>query len=992
MTPERWREIDRVFQAALECEPRERLAFLDEVCRDDGALRKEVEQLLSCDDQEDCFIDAPALEAAASFLALDEPALTAGQHLSHYEILDLLGTGGMGEVYLAQDETLGRKVALKLLPTDYTRDKDRLRRFQQEAQAASALNHPNILTIYELGHVNGQQFIATELVEGETLRRRMKRGGLNLGTALEITTQVASALLVAHRAGIIHRDIKPENIMLRPDGYVKVLDFGLAKLTEHDETLPQAETSDRVDISSGLVMGTVRYMSPEQARGIAVDERSDIFSLGVVIYEMIAGHAPFEGETPRDQVAAILRTEPQALTARAPDTPPQLQQIVSKTLRKDKQDRYRTIRDLLADLGSLKDELDLKSKLEQTRIAGEQILGDDSLAATQPLTRSGRSTVEAGIVSAAPSAEYLVSQITQHKSWVATVFALILITTAIVSYWKYKGFSKRSTHETLNLTRVTTSGHAADAAISPDGQYVAYVASVGGEQSIWIRQVATNSNVQIVAPGTGSFGGLTFSRDGSYLYYFGSSKSDPDPSLYQMPALGGLPRKLIAGIVNSSGTGPASFSPDGKYLAFVRESPTESALFVANVDGTEERKLASRTDPNFFSSASWSPDGKSIACVGVYQQEGILHFGLVGVGIQDGVEKPISTREFAYIGDIAWLSDGSGLLLIASELANESNQIWEIAYPAGSARRISADLNDHAGLSLTADSSALITVLGGTVINIWTQPTGDASQAKQITSGGVGRDGWAGIGWTPDGRIVYSSHASGRPDIWVMNADGSNPKQITVDLGSNSHGLSVSPDGRYVVFVSKQRGHTNIWRVDTDGNNPKQLTNGSGDSNPFFSPDGQWVRYGITDAGAGITRKVAVDGSENIQDAYANIVAISPDGNFVAYIPADDQSQGDRIAIGPIGGGAPITILNLPPGALLGRIRWAPDGHAITYIINRKGVGNIWSQPLEGGPAQQLTDFKADQIFDLAWSRDGKQLAIVRGTQTRDVVLMKNFR
>src|SRR5437762_4974111 len=293
---DRYRRIDEIFQAALELEPRERTSYISEACSGDGALLKEVEYLLASDDQEWELIRTPAFEMVAPLLAKDQPALEAGESIGHYQVVSLLGVGGMGQVYLAEDSKLRRKVALKLLPASYTRDESRLRRFQQEARAASALNHPNILTIHELGEVNGEQFIATEFVEGETLRDRLNRAPLNLAETLDVAVQIAGALAAAHKAGIVHRDIKPENIMLRHDGYVKVLDFGLAKLIEAEEARPEDLTRSMNQTGTGTVMGTLHYMSPEQSRGEEVDARTDIFSLGVVLYEMVTGQLPFEGK------------------------------------------------------------------------------------------------------------------------------------------------------------------------------------------------------------------------------------------------------------------------------------------------------------------------------------------------------------------------------------------------------------------------------------------------------------------------------------------------------------------------------------------------------------------------------------------------------------------------------------------------------------------------------------------------------------------------
>jgi serine/threonine protein kinase len=361
MTPERWQQIDKLFHSALALEPGERAAFLAQACAGDEPLRLEVESLISSHGDAERLLKTPMPQVAAELLFDGQGALARGQQIASYEVVELLGAGGMGEVFLAQDKRLGRKVALKLLPTYFTRDGDRLRRFEQEARAASALNHPNILTIYEIGQSDGHHFIATEFIEGVTLRRHMVSASLKLDEALDIAAQIAAALGAAHAAGIVHRDIKPENVMVRGDGYVKVLDFGLAKLTEREEMLPPTEMPARmmVDTAPGVVLGTARYMSPEQARGQAVDARADIWSLGVVLYEMVTGKAPFEGETPNHVIVSILENEPQPLAQHLERVPDELDQIVNKALRKNREERYQTIKDLAVDLRRLKQRLEL---------------------------------------------------------------------------------------------------------------------------------------------------------------------------------------------------------------------------------------------------------------------------------------------------------------------------------------------------------------------------------------------------------------------------------------------------------------------------------------------------------------------------------------------------------------------------------------------------------------------------------------------------------
>ena len=402
MKAERWKQVNDLFQSAVERAPGERAAFLDEACHGDESLRREVGSLLTSYERSENFIELPAFEVAPELVTNDRTGALIGKLIGHYRIESLIGVGGMGEVYLARDERLGRKAALKLLPDSLTTDETQLSRFKNEARSASALNHPNILTVYEIGAEGTRQFIATEFIEGVTLRASMARGRMNPHAALEIAVQVASALAAAHEAGVVHRDIKPENIMLRPDGYAKVLDFGIAKLTEQrlasdDHAI---ETTGGLQTRPGLVLGTARYMSPEQARGQKVDARSDIWSLGVVLYEMVGGRPPFRGETPSDCIAAILTTEPPPLSGVLPDVPLKLESILQKALRKNSDERYQTIKEMLADLRSLKGELETESSLPQTTAR----------------------------------AEPLVSKIRRHKRGVLLTLAAALLVAAAVAY------------------------------------------------------------------------------------------------------------------------------------------------------------------------------------------------------------------------------------------------------------------------------------------------------------------------------------------------------------------------------------------------------------------------------------------------------------------------------------------------------------------------------------------------------------------------------
>jgi serine/threonine protein kinase len=392
MTPERWRQVENLYYAALELQPEARPSFLDRACASDAALRKELESLLAFHDRKETFIESPAVDVAARLLAETE-SHSVGRALGPYRIVKLLGSGGMGEVYLARDSRLDRDVALKLLPSHLTLLPDRLIRFKREARAASALNHPNIVTIYEIGEFEGVHFIAAEFIDGVTLRQRLNCGSMAVREAVNIAVQVSSALAAANRAEIVHRDIKPENIMLRPDGYLKVLDFGLVKLGDHGSTGSDSQTRSSAT-QPGAVVGTVRYMSPEQARGSATDYRSDIFSLGIILYEMITGRLPFEGHSGSDQIAALLVSEPRPPSHYAPATPTELERIIQKTLAKNPEERYQTAAALLADLEGVKGEIEFESKLEEWAFAQSRSVPEHAVAAPQAGSSGSGSKLE----------------------------------------------------------------------------------------------------------------------------------------------------------------------------------------------------------------------------------------------------------------------------------------------------------------------------------------------------------------------------------------------------------------------------------------------------------------------------------------------------------------------------------------------------------------------------------------------------------------------
>jgi Tol biopolymer transport system component len=481
-------------------------------------------------------------------------------------------------------------------------------------------------------------------------------------------------------------------------------------------------------------------------------------------------------------------------------------------------------------------------------------------------------------------------------------------------------------------------------------------------------------------------GGLAFSPDGNYIYYLRTEKTGIVSVLHRVPALGGTARKLIEDVDS-----PITFSPDGARIAFVRgyPEPGESALVVANTDGTNERRLAVRKAPDFFHSPAWSPDGRVIACAAGGLTGG-SHMSVVEVGTTDGAERPLTSERWLNVEQVAWLADGRGLVMAALDQAARLTQIWHLAYPGGEARRVTNDLNNYHGLSLAADSRRLVAIESDQLSNLWVAPSAEAGSARQIT---YGSGKYSRLCWTPDGKIIFAANSGGTRDLWMMEADGSNRKQLTAESGVNMW-PTVTPDGRYLVFSSNRASAANtfnLWRMELSGGNAQQLTRGSGEFAPRLSPDGKWVVYMSIGLGKPTLWKVPIEGGEPVQltDKPSALPAVSPDGKLIACQYWDEQLNSRWVtAIIPIEGGAPVKVFNFQATA----IRWSPDGRALTYIDQRGGVSNLWSQSLSGEPPRQLTDFKGDYVFDFDWSRDGKQLALARGVVTNDVVLISDLK
>ncbi len=910
----------------------------------------------------------------------------------------------MGEVYQAQDTELGRPVALKFLSSDVAQHPNRLKRFIFEAKAASALNHPNILTVYEIGRAGEDTFIATEFVEGVTLRRHMRLQRLKLIEVLDIGIQIASALVSAHAAGIVHRDIKPENIMVRKDGIVKLLDFGLAKLTERQESGLEATTMALVNTEPGSVLGTATYMSPEQAAGREVDARSDIWSLGVVLYEMVAAHPPFEGASKSHIIVAIMDHDPVPITQFAPEVPDALEWIIAEALTKDPDERCQTAKEMLSKLKRLKQRAEAgvlpTSPSEFDRSISPSFVPSAILPPEGAPTVNDTMRSTAGNITATQALSNSATSLPRLRQTIQIVTIVLgLIVVAAGGFGLYKLYTRPEEFGPGRMTALTTGGKINDedingqVSISPDGKYVVCAANDAKQQaSLWLRQISTNSLVRIVPPETGGYLATTFSPDGELVYYVATlERNNFVPTLYRVPVLGGPPAKVLDRVFSA-----IAFSRDGKQFAFVRKNQDDMALIVANTDGTgDARNIAVVKQPNGFSTSgpSWSPDGKRIAS-GMFNAAGGGYSTVVEVPVEGGEPRPIGSEKWASVGRLLWLQDNSGLIMTAQpEASSIGTQVWFLPYSGGTAHRITNDLNGYGevSLGLTADSGTVATIQQVNTSSIWiTSPGEDESRAHQVVKTNLPET----VAWTPDGRIVYASRTGENWDLWIANNTGSESKQLTADAFID-HQPTVSADGRYIVFQSNRSGARNIWRIDADGNNPKQLTqDNSVDANPVISPDGKFVVFMSLRSGTWTTWKVAIDGGAPVQltDRSSEFPSISPDGKWISYFYTDEKANNQpKLAIISFDGGAPVKTIDLPRSVQPIAFAWMPDGQSIAFLDNTSGILNVWSQPVDGGTPKQLTNYKSEFVTSFAISRDGK-IATYRWSATRDIVLIKDFK
>lgn len=999
MTPERWQQINEVFHAALARDSRERAAYLAEACAGDADLHTEVESLLAAHAQPGDFIDVPVYEVAAELLTQKSAELSAGEQLGAYSILEPLGAGGMGEVYLAEDTRLRRRVALKLLPADFTANPDRLRRFQREALATSALNHPNIVTIYEFGETGGRHFIATEFVAGQTLRQRLAAGAMSLSESLDVATQIASALVAAHAEGIIHRDIKPENVMLRPDGLVKVLDFGLAKLAGRDagktEPLAAVPKGNTPSTTPGVVMGTFNYMSPEQARGLQVDARTDLFSLGALIHELIAGQPPFAGATPSDLIAAILTQQPPLLQQYCPEAPAELQSIVARALCKDREERYQSSKELLAELQSFKWEWEFKAKLADSAARlnsgnSSANAGHDANTSQPPVMLNG--TQNAGAQAPAVRERSAAGAVARRKlglRWLlATLGGLLLAATAVLVYWRGEWRKQSSLGATQVVPVTTFPGREDYAAFSPDGNQLAFAWDGDGDNTdIYVKLIGVGQPLRLTTnPAEDSK--PAWSPDGRYIAFI--RYFDNKNEIYLIPALGGAERKVGQTIRNTSGL---AWSPDGKSLIVTDQYPPGGrfALCQLSLETLEKRGLTSPPSDNGDRSPAFSPDGQQLAFV----RTSSLNVASIYVQPASGGAARQLVSGLRLNSGLAWTADSQSLIF-SSNRAGAFN-LWRATVAGGEPEMVAIAGRGVYNPAISRQGTRLAYNERYLDSNIWRMElTGAAKDRRSAPTKFIfSSRADDSPQFSPDGRkIAFASDRSGSDEIWVCDSDGANLLQLTFFGGTPTGSPRWSPDGRQIAFDSRPNGNSDIFVISAEGGQPRAVTTEtSNEMLPSWSRDGRWIYCRSNRNGSWQIWKLPVAGGPTVQvtrqegfEAFE-----SPDGRFLYYTKGGPPG----IWQVPVEGGEETLV---PELTTAGYWRyWAVTNDGIYFAAKEE----------KGPPGIKFFKFSSRQLvpvgplekeplagpFGLCVSPDGRWLLFVQADQSvSDIMLIENFR
>lgn len=928
--------------------------------------------------------------------------MLSGKKVGRYRIDSKIGAGGMGEVYSAYDEELNRKVALKILSPEFSADEQKKNRFRREARAASSLNHPNIITIYEIAEYDNNLYISTELIDGKTLRELIRQSPLHIILALKIASQIADALVAAHSAHIVHRDIKPENVMVRHDGYVKVLDFGLAKPTiENDEDLT---TDEIIKTIPGMVIGSVRYMSPEQARGVKLDEKTDIWSLGIVIYEMLCGKSPFDGPTTSDTLANIIHQEPKSILEKIPNAPPEIALIINKCLQKKVDQRYQSAKEVANDLHILLNKIEHEISFEGQKLTSSN---DIYISENPTMIHQTASANHSTVYSEPPATNSEVLELLKGSSskkyfkfGITVFFILTLIGLGIYGLILKTGKTSATAFERIEISRLNSDGKARLSSISPDGKYVAYVNGEVGNRSLVVRQIATNSLVTIVPSTSLDFRTVTFTPDGNHVLYTQSTKDFSVNTLYQIPTLGGTPKKLIDDVDSMP-----TFSPDGKQLVFLRHISLDGqdALITANIDGSNLKTIFTnkQTSYDFFNLtvAAWSPKGDKIILSAGNSVGGISRgIVLLEISISDSSFRLLNDKKWQFINDLTWLRDGSGLILSGGEKEDSPNQVWRVSYPSGEFKQITNDLNNYFNLSISQNDSTIFAVKSDSVYGIWSFNT-NTKTTNQIVPDSSTFDGKNGVTQTPDGKLVYTRQDGKDTHIWLADSDGKNPKQLTSE-SANDYNPMVSSDGKYIVFGSTRSGTSRIWRMDIDGKNPIQLTeedSNTGDYNHVITADSQNILFNkvfVGDKKPSTLLKISINGGKSstiyAKDGYSFFQPqLSPDNKFIVFTSYKLENFEKRIYLAEFDGNQVNKEIGNFEFNLINGLRFSPDGKFLSYW-SVDGVPNIWKMSLDTKQKEQITNFTSGRISNYSWSKDGKQLLVVRPIVNNDLVLIKD--
>jgi Tol biopolymer transport system component/predicted Ser/Thr protein kinase len=918
MTPERSRKMNELADFAVSLSGPLRGAYLSKSCGDDFDLRQQVERLIAARESSSDFQTKPGIEPPGEIASSRESSM-AGLQVGRFRILSQLGAGGHGEVWLAQDTQLLRKVAIKLLSPDFRSRRDHLQRLYAEARVSSALNHPNIITIYDTGESDGHAFLAQEYVDGETLRRRLDRGALDLKSVAEILNQVAAALSAAHAAGIVHRDIKPENIMIRRDGLVKVLDFGLARFVEH-----KSDTITR----PGLIIGTIRYMSPEQARGLSVDARTDIFSFGAVLYEALTGVPPFGGPTPADTLASILTEEPDFK-----HVPERFARIVRACLAKDREKR-------LIDAATIRKALEPRNHALSNRV----------------------------------------------RVPIAMAAAVALAALSFVAY-RFGRPTAGEPFQSMKISLLTAVAPTPDAALSPDGKTVAYFLEEGTGETLWVRPANANTDRRLISTESGKHRFLTFSPDGRSLYYTRTDSKNAG-TLYRISVSGGEPQRIAQNVKDRFAFSPDGKQFARVRLDGVR---WEESVVITNVDDQQERIVSTRRRPRYFSRSglAWSPDGRAIVCgagEAPYYNSNAYH--LVRIDAATGAESPIGSHTWARVESLLWSHDGKTLIVAANERSIQSLQIWRVAWPSGVTRRITNDLSNYENVSLSSDGRTLLAVRHNTTSELLLTSPGQPGITTRISP--LDLHELNAVAWRGPRSIVYAAFGGTAVNIWSIDTDGRNRVQLTT-AEMDQEEVNATRDGRYIVYTaggriwraaadgsSAQRltpGPLDVHPVATPDSQWVVYANFAGWSPGIGGRPSLW--------------KVSIHGGQPaplVRDR-TSLPDISPDGRFISCSldKPEEQDVPVRIGIYSAEDGRKLRVFDVPRGAEP-QAFWTPDGKALQYLVVDESGSRIMRQSIAGGPPTVAADFPFERLSFIRPSPTGARFVLDRLKESKELV------